>query len=241
MLITPHCKKHFNTLIINCAIQSSLEVPRSLPCFLLFGLSSQGVPECPTRHKCTLKKFNSAPSHITAVSILFAQTRHKHQQNCLLVLCETVILESLRLETQRRKTLHFVMKVQRCPHLLPSCQRNNHPSDSLLPLSYVVLSWWLRTWPNSLAGIILLTWGSRHKQNQLEGQGSLQESPAPYHGPRFRDGGKGNSVPLTSPPQIEGGHLGVSLRLSPAGAGAQQEQQKQWQPQQLQDAPARGR
>lgn len=82
-------------------------------------------------------------------------------------------------------------------------------------------------WPED-PGIIRTSWKHR-------------EPPAPDHGPRFADGRKGNSVPLTGLPQIEGGHLGVSLRSSPAGAGAQQEQQEHWQPQQLQDAPAPGR
>lgn len=54
--------------------------------------------------------------------------------------------------------------------------------------------------------------------------------------------GKGNSVPLTSLPQIEGGHLRLALCRSPAGGTREQQQQReQQQRQQLQDAPARPR
>lgn len=86
-------------------------------------------------------------------------------------------------------------------------------------------------WPED-PGKIRTSWKHR---------GPFRSPPAPDYRPRFGDGEKGNSVPLTGLPEIEGGHLGVSLRCSPAGAGAQQEQEEQWQPQQLQDAPARGR
>lgn len=54
--------------------------------------------------------------------------------------------------------------------------------------------------------------------------------------PDVKMGSRGNSVPLTSLPQIEGGCLRLARRRSPVGARAQQQQQ-----QQRQDGRARAR